>query len=118
VSKQTAPFWWPDARGFVAAGVMFMAGTVLFYRMMNPSNTDDKVLDMMLTILFGTAFVAIINFLFGSSRGSDMKDETIGKIAMEPVPPPTPSPPVTTTTTSEAGKATTITEPTPGSAGV
>jgi hypothetical protein len=36
---------------------------------------------MMLTIIFGTALVAIINYLFGSSRSAASKDDAINKIA-------------------------------------
>jgi hypothetical protein len=78
------PWWAPDARACVAAAVIFMAAVVLFYRMTHASMVDDKVLDMMLTILFGTAFVAIINFLFGSSRSSADKDDTLNKVALMP----------------------------------
>lgn len=82
--NQEKPYWWPDAQGFVAGAVIFIIGAALFYRMINPSTVEDKVLDMMLTILFGTAFVAIINFLFGSSRSSQSKDETIATLAVMP----------------------------------
>jgi hypothetical protein len=84
MNKQPAPYWWPDAQGFVAGSVILMAAISLFYRMMNPTNVEDKVLDMMLTILYGTAFVAIVNFLFGSSRSSQSKDETLATLAVMP----------------------------------
>lgn len=74
------PWWAPDAQGFVIGAVVFMVGVALFYRMTHPAEINDKLLDMMLTILFGTAFVAIINYLVGSSRGSQAKDETQNKI--------------------------------------
>ena len=83
------PFWMPDAQGFVAGSIIIIAAVVLFYRMTHPTTVDDKVLDMMLTILFGTALVAIINFLFGSSRSSQAKDDTLATLATAPVTPPT-----------------------------
>jgi hypothetical protein len=86
------PWWAPDARGFVIAAVLFISAAALFYRMTHLSTADDKVLDMMLTILFSTALVAIINFLFGSSRSSAEKDDTINRIALQPAPPAAPAP--------------------------
>lgn len=85
------PWWAPDAQGFVIASIILIVAVSLFYRMTHPSETNDKLLDMMLTILFGTALVGIINYLFGSSRGSSAKDETttqlINRLA-PPAPPP------------------------------
>lgn len=100
--RSPAPFWWPDAQGFTIGAIIIICAACLFYRMTHASTTDDKVLDMMLTIMFGTALVAIINYLFGSSRSSAAKDDTLNRIALEPTPPtppvvavpvaPTPSP--------------------------
>ncbi len=94
------PWWAPDARGFVIAAVLLIAAVALFYRMTHLSTSDDKVLDMMLTILFSTALVAIINFLFGSSRSSTEKDDTISRISLMPTPETPPSGPAATTTTT------------------
>lgn len=75
-----APFWWPDGQGFVIAAVVVYAGIALFYRMTHPVEVNDKLLDMMLTILYGTAFVGILNFVIGSSRSSQVKDVATNKI--------------------------------------
>lgn len=74
------PWWAPDAQGFVIGAIVFYVGIALFYRMTHPAEINDKLLDMMLTILFGTAFVGIVNYLIGSSRGSQAKDDTTNKI--------------------------------------
>lgn len=74
------PWWAPDAQGFVIGAIVIYVGIALFYRMTHPAEINDKLLDMMLTILFGTAFVGIVNYLIGSSRGSQAKDETQNKI--------------------------------------
>lgn len=74
------PWWAPDAQGFVIGAVVIYVGVVLFYRMTHASEVNDKLLDMMLTILFGTAFVGVVNYLVGSSRGSAAKDEVQTKL--------------------------------------
>lgn len=84
------PWWAPDAQGAVIAAVTVYVGVALFWRMTHPSDVNDKLLDMMLTILFGTAFVGIINFLVGSSRSSQAKDDSRDKVVekLMAMPPP------------------------------
>lgn len=95
MDSEKKPFWWPDAQGFTIGAIIMICAVCVFYRMTNPSMTDDKVLDMMLTILFGTALVGIINYLFGSSRSSAAKDDTLNKIALDPTPTAPVEPPKT-----------------------
>lgn len=82
------PFWWPDAQGFTIGAILLIAAVSLFWRMGHPTDVNDKLLDMMLTIIFSTALVGIINFLFGSSRSSAAKDDAL--IAKATTPPDTP----------------------------
>ena len=107
------PFWWPDAQGFTIGAILVIAAMTLFWRMGHPTAVDDKVLDMMITIIFGTALVAIVNYLFGSSRSSAAKDDTQNKIVerLTPTVPPSPTAPVSTTTTVTDDATTTKTEP-------
>lgn len=74
------PWWAPDAQGFLAASIVAICGVVVLMRMHTPSTTDDKVLDMMITILFSTCLVTVYNYSFGSSRGSQAKDESQTKM--------------------------------------
>jgi hypothetical protein len=111
------PWWAPDAQGFVIGAVVIYVGVTLFYRMTHPVEINDKLLDMMLTILFGTAFVGIVNYLVGSSRGSQAKDETQNKVIdkltspppngpVAPVPSPPPAVVAWWSTLNEAERAT------------
>lgn len=90
MQQQVRPWWAPDAQGFVIASIIAIVAVALFWRMTHASEVNDKLLDMMLTILFGTALVGIINYLFGSSRGSAAKDEVQSKMIdkLAPQPPP------------------------------
>jgi H+/Cl- antiporter ClcA len=81
--KSERPFWWPDAQGFAAGSIVLICAAALFVRMFHASNVDDKMLDTMITVLFTTCLVGVYNYLFGSSRGSAAKDDTIQKIAGE-----------------------------------
>lgn len=82
------PWWAPDAQGFTIASILAIAAIALFYRMTHPSDVNDKMLETMLTILFSTALVAIVNYLFGSSRGSQTKDESQNKVIEKLTSPP------------------------------
>lgn len=74
------PWWAPDAQGFLAASIVIICSIVVLIRLFKESTVDDKVLDMMITILFSTCLVTVFNYSFGSSRGSQAKDESQTKI--------------------------------------
>jgi hypothetical protein len=56
--------------------------------MFSTSTVDDKMLDTMITILFSTCLVTVYNYSFGSSRGSQAKDDTQNKIVEKLTGPP------------------------------
>ena len=70
-----------------------MAGNSSFPNKLG-TTPEDKMLDTMITILFSTCLVTVYNYSFGSSRGSQNKDDTINKIALTPVAPIAPIAPV------------------------
>lgn len=74
------PWWAPDAQSFALVAILVIAAGALFTRMYHPSNVDDKILDMMITITFSTCLVTVFQYLFGSSRGSAAKDEMQSRI--------------------------------------
>lgn len=88
MEESKKPYWWPDAQGFAIGSIILICASALFIRMFRTTPTDDKMLDTMITILFSTCLVAIVNYLFGSSRGSAAKDETQNKIVERLTPPP------------------------------
>lgn len=90
MDRTERPWWAPDAQGFLAAAIVVICGTALFVRMFRTSTVDDKMLDTMITIFFSTCLVTVYQFSFGSSRGSQTKDEKQDKILDKLVPPPAP----------------------------
>lgn len=97
------PWWAPDAQGFLAGGIVSICGVALFIRMFSASTVDDKMLDTMITILFSTCLVTVYNYSFGSSRGSQAKDETQNKIVEKLTSPP-PNGPVAPVPSPEPAK--------------
>jgi len=73
--------WKPDQQSAIVVAILGACITLAFYRSIFPSTTEDKILDMMVTILFSTCLVTITNYHFGSSRGSAIKDEVQAKVA-------------------------------------
>lgn len=101
--KSDRPFWWPDAQGFAMGAIVIICGAALFIRMFHASNVDDKMLDTMITVLYTTCLVAVYQYLFGSSRSSSNKDETINRIAT--VAAETPKAPGVASAVTDAAKA-------------
>lgn len=100
MNTQQKPWWAPDLQTVVALAIIAITSGSLFYRMTHPSAVEDKQLDTMLTIMFSTALVAIINFLYGSSHSEQTKDQAksdaiIAQIGPQPAPaaPPAALPP-------------------------
>src|SRR4051812_43493786 len=79
------PFWWPDSRGFLMAAIIAICARMAFFRMGHPAVSEDKILDMMITILFSTCLVMVYNWRFGSSSGKEAQDATMSKMASQPV---------------------------------
>lgn len=73
--------WKPDQQSAIVISILGACIMLAFYRSVFPSTTEDKILDMMVTILFSTCLVTITNYHFGSSRGSAIKDEQQAKVA-------------------------------------
>lgn len=94
------PWWFPkiDVAAFLAIAIVVICAIALFYRMSRPSVIDDKMLETMLTILFSTCLVSVYNYSYGSSRGSQAKDDTITSMVIKQ---PTPELPKQATTTSD-----------------
>lgn len=77
IERKPAPFWWPDIRSFVAVTITMTCVGLVFIRQFNPSIVEDKTLDMMVNTFFVLGLAGLMNFLFGSSRGSEDKSEQI-----------------------------------------
>ncbi len=93
--KETRPFWWPEPQALIAIMLimaMIALAFVLIWR--GKDVPDSDMLKMLVGGFMTTGFATIINFYFGSSRGSATKDETISKIAggQTVIPPTHPAP--------------------------
>ncbi len=95
--KSDKPFWMPDTQGFLAIAILSLVGTIVLLLLLHPVTLDDKVasvLNVALGVLLGN-LKDVYSFFFGSSKGSEKKDDAILSGAVAPtqnVPPTEPKP--------------------------
>lgn len=92
MESPTKPFWWPDPQSFIAVVLVLAMVTLVFVLVMRGSVPESDMLKMVVGGLMTTGFATIISFYFGSSKGSDKKDEALINKANTP-----PDAPKTTT---------------------
>lgn len=76
------PFWWPEPQALIAI-IMVISMVILAFVMIfrGQALPESDMLKMLIGGFMTTGFATIINYYFGSSRGSVNKDETINKMA-------------------------------------
>ena len=73
------PFWMPDTQGFLAIAILTLVGSVVLLLLLRPIQLDDKVaavLNVALGVLLGN-LKDVYSFFFGSSKGSEKKDDAL-----------------------------------------
>lgn len=81
------PFWMPDTQGFLAIAIIFLIGMIVWVLLLRPPAIDERTSGVLMTIV-GVLIAClkdVYSFFFGSSRGSEKKDDAIIKNAL-PVP--------------------------------
>lgn len=74
------PFWWPEARGFVAIGVFLLALLVIVLSARYPELMKEQLWVQIVTALVLTALIGLVlNFWFGTSKGSADKSLMLDK---------------------------------------
>lgn len=91
--KSEKPFWWPEPQALLAI-IMVCSMVALAFVLVFKQAPDSDIFKMLIGGFMTTGFATIINFYFGSSKGSATKDETISKITTSQtvIPPTHPAP--------------------------
>lgn len=89
--KPDKPWWMPDTQGFLAVAILTLVGAVTFILLLHNSTMDDKTASA-LTLVLGILLAAlkdVYSFFFGSSKGSEKKDDALisGSISPTSTPP-------------------------------
>lgn len=100
------PYWFPDARAFLAIILVLGMITIMFTVMFKPPGPDNDVLKVLIGAYSGVGFASVIQFYFGSTSSSKDKDDTISRMSGNPPP----SDNLTTTAKTETTK-TIVTKP-------
>lgn len=95
--KSSRPVWLPDTQGFLAIAIIAVVAALAFILVASDIKFDDKVAGAFMTLLgvLTACLKDVYSFFFGSSRGSDKKDDVISAIAAQPTPPVATSAPTT-----------------------
>jgi beta-lactamase regulating signal transducer with metallopeptidase domain len=75
------PFWIPEVRDLIGIVVISAMVGMLLILLLRPVTVPDNQMTNILIGGFMTATTAVIQFYFGSSKGSVAKDDTINAIA-------------------------------------
>ena len=90
VSAKSKPFWWPDTQGFLAVAILFLIGLIVIILLTSPPNLNERIAGVLMTMV-GVLLACmkdVYSFFFGSSKGSEKKDDVMLANALAPVPPP------------------------------
>lgn len=99
--KPARPIWLPDTQGFLAVAILLLVGGIVWILLTETPKFDDKAAGAFMTLLgvLTACLKDVYNFFFGSSKGSEKKDDVISTIATNPTPTAPP------TTTDDVAKA-------------
>lgn len=95
------PGWLPEVRDFIGMIVIGAMVGMLFILLLRPVSVPDNQMTNILIGGFMTATTAVIQFYFGSSKGSVAKDDTINAIASNQLVPAAPEAPTVTPVTTK-----------------
>ncbi len=116
ITAQPRPAWLPDTQGFLAIAIVAILTAVIMVLLLKDyTNLNEKVYGALLTLLgvVAACFKDVYSFFFGSSKGSEKKDDALISGQVSSTTPPTPPvSPVSTTTTVTDASTVTKTEPT------
>lgn len=78
--EKDKPFWWPDPQSFIAI-VLVLSMIALVFVLAFHGAPDSDMFKLVVGAFVTVGFASIVQFYFGSSKGSAAKDDTINKIA-------------------------------------
>lgn len=87
--KKDKPFWFPDTQGFLSVAIIgLMAAVILILLLKDYTNLNEKVYGALLTLLgvLAACFKDVYSFFFGSSKGSEKKDDAMIASSLPPAP--------------------------------
>jgi hypothetical protein len=109
------PVWLPDTPGFLAIAILGLVALIVIILLTHPPEIDERTSGVLMTII-GVIIACmkdVFSYFFGSSKGSEKKDDAMISKALESTPPGggMPPTPVSTTTTVTDNSTVTKTEP-------
>lgn len=84
------PIWLPDTQGFLAVAIIFLIALIVVILLVAPPQIDERTSGVLMTIV-GVLIAClkdVYSFFFGSSKGSQIKDEAQAKVLTTLTTPP------------------------------
>jgi hypothetical protein len=111
--QKARPFWLLETRDFIAIILVMAMVGLMFALVLRPTTIPDTpVTNIVIGGFMTVGFSAVIQFYFGSSKGSVAKDDTINAIAAGA------SPPIVEQTATSISAPATVTQAAPAPAPV
>lgn len=101
------PWWAPGIKGLIAICTICGAFGLTIIRMFHPNTSDDKILDMMIVVLFSTCVAMVYSYYFGNSQRATQQDAQQAKVVENLMTRPT----SITVPVADAAATTVITQP-------
>lgn len=86
------PFWMPDTQGFLAIAIILLIAAIVLLLLVRPPAIDERTSGVLMTIV-GVLIAClkdVYSFFFGSSKGSEKKDDALISGAVGPAAPVAP----------------------------
>jgi hypothetical protein len=87
------PFWLPDTQGFLATAIILLIAVVVLILILHPPVIDERTSGVLMTIV-GVLIAClkdVYSFFFGSSKGSEKKDDALISASISPGAPSAPT---------------------------
>jgi hypothetical protein len=80
------PYWMPDTQGFLAIAIIVVVATLAYVLLLSSIKFDDKIAGAFMTLLgvLTACLKDVYSFFFGSSSGSQKKDDAMISGAIAP----------------------------------
>ncbi len=77
--EKQKPYWLPDTQGFLAVAIIGLIAVIVLILLTKPPSIDERIVGVLMTVI-GVLIAClkdVYSFFFGSSKGSEKKDDAM-----------------------------------------
>lgn len=86
MEQQSRPFWLPDTQGFLSVAIITLISVITLILLTKPPTIDERTSGVLMTVV-GVLIAClkdVYQYFFGSSKGSEKKDDAMIASAIGP----------------------------------